>query len=150
MSENIMIYSQERHTKGKLCKKWGSVDGNYSTGRARTLISHIPSKATTFWRWSYLNFICRKCAESVKMGISEEYSFQHLSQNTTLIQAFRQLLFTTFVSSWYILLSGIKSFYVINKQVNYYWYFLRIQDRSSAHPISWRHHTSRSNSLKHL
>ena len=24
------------------------------------------------------------------MGISEEFSFQHLSQNTTLIQAFRQ------------------------------------------------------------
>ena len=43
------------------------------------------------WRLSYLNFICRKCAESVKIGISEEYSFQHLSQNTTLIQAFRQI-----------------------------------------------------------
>ena len=33
------------------------------------------------WRLSYLNFIFRKCAESVKMGISEEYSFKHLSQN---------------------------------------------------------------------
>ena len=42
------------------------------------------------WRLSYLNFIFRKCADSVKMGISEEYSFQHLSQITTLIQAFRQ------------------------------------------------------------
>ena len=48
MSENTMLYSQERHAKGKLCKKLGSVDGNYSTGRARRLISHIPSKATTF------------------------------------------------------------------------------------------------------
>ena len=48
MSENTMLYSQERHAKGKLCKKLGSVDGNYSTGRARPLISHIPSKATTF------------------------------------------------------------------------------------------------------
>ena len=43
-----MLYSQERHAKGKLCKKLGSVDGNYSTGRARPQISHITSKATTF------------------------------------------------------------------------------------------------------
>ena len=85
-----MLYSQERRAKGKLCKQLGSVDGNYSTGPARPLISHIPSKATTFEDYHILNFIFRKCAESVKMGISEEYSFQHLSQNTTLIQAFRQ------------------------------------------------------------
>ena len=46
-----MLYSQdmqERHAKGKLCKKLGIVDGNYSTGRAWPLISHNPSKATTF------------------------------------------------------------------------------------------------------
>ena len=41
----------------------------------------------------------------------------------------------TFVGSWYILLSGIKSFYVINKQEKYYCYFLWIQDRSSAHSM---------------
>ena len=38
----------------------------------------------------------------------------------------------------YILLSGIKSFYA-NQQTSeilvYYWYFLWIQDRSSAHPM---------------
>ena len=44
-----MLYSQERHAKGKICKKkLGSVDGNYLTGRARTVILHIPSKASTF------------------------------------------------------------------------------------------------------
>ena len=50
-----MLYSQERHAKGKLCKKLGSVDENYSTGRARTLISHIPSKATTFEDYIYIS-----------------------------------------------------------------------------------------------
>ena len=34
--------------KENCAKKLGSVDGNYSTGRARPLISHIPSKANTF------------------------------------------------------------------------------------------------------
>ena len=56
----------------------------------RPLISHIPSKATTFEGYHISISFFGSVRESVKMGISEEYSFQHLSQNTTLIQAFRQ------------------------------------------------------------
>ena len=55
---------------------------------ARPLISHIPSKATTFEDYHISISFFGKCAESVKMGISEEYSFQHLSQNTTLTWSF--------------------------------------------------------------
>ena len=124
MRENTMLYSQERHAKGKLCKK---------IRKCRWKLLNWPCLAANFtysiesnyiWRLSYLNFIFRKCAESIKMCISEKYSFQHLSHNTTLIQAFRQTK-NYDVCSW-------------------------IQDRSSAHPWSWRHQTSRSNSLKHL
>ena len=89
--ETELVYIQSRETcERKIVQK---------IRKCRWKLLNWPCPAANFtyfiesnyiWRLSYLNFIFRKCAESVKMGISEEYSFQHLSQNTTLIQAFRQ------------------------------------------------------------
>ena len=45
--EHNAIQSRETCER-KIVQKIGSVDRNYSTGRARPLISHFPSKATTF------------------------------------------------------------------------------------------------------
>ena len=92
MSENTQCYtSQERHAKGKLCKKLGSVDGNYSTGRARPLISHtsIPSKATTFEDYHISISFFGSVRKVSKWAYQKSIVFQHLSQNTTLIQDFR-------------------------------------------------------------
>ena len=103
-----------------------------------TLISHIPSKATTFEDYH----ISISFFGSVRIVSKWEYQKSIVSNIYHRIQLWFKLSdkkkITTFVSSWYILLSGPK-IVLCNQQTSeilvYYWYFLWIQDRSSAHPM---------------
>ena len=105
---------------------------------ARPLISHIPSKATTFE--DYHTCISISFFGSVRKVSKWAYQKSIVSNIYHRIQLLFKLSdkkITTFVSSWYSLIRY--KIVLCNQQTSeilvYYWYFLWIQDRSSAHPM---------------